>query len=433
MKNRNIILTTILFALGFFALPQRTQAVSPAPDGGYAGGNTAEGTNALLSRSTGTYNTAIGIFSLLSVTDSSFNTGVGAGALLSNTANENTATGAGALLSNSTGARNTADGTFALFNNSAGQDNTAIGDRALQNNTTDGNTAIGSGTLAANTSGGLNTAVGAATMPLNNTGSSNTAMGLNALFSNVSSDNNTAIGRGALGSSTDGHNTAVGFGALFAKTTGTDNVALGINAGSNLTSGSNNIYLGSLGVATEDNTIRIGEAGVQTSAFIRGIRGATIGANALPVLIDGTGQLGTISSSRRYKKDIKAMEQASKAILSLKPVTFHYKSDTKDTPQFGLIAEEVAEVNPDLVVRDENGEIYTVRYDQVNAMLLNEFLKEHKTVQEQGATIAELKKDFRATVAQLTARLEEQAAQIQKVSAHLEMKKPAPQMAANHP
>jgi hypothetical protein len=434
MKNRNIILTTILFALGSFALPQRTQAVSPAPDGGYAGGNTAEGTNALLSRSTGTYNTAIGIFSLLSVTDSSFCTGVGAGALLANTSGRNTATGAGALLSNIAGTNNTANGTFALFSSTAGNDNTAIGDEALLvANNADGNTAVGSFALGANTSGSLNTVIGAAAAITNTSGSSNTAVGLNSLFSNVSSDNNTAIGRGALGSSTDGHNTAVGFQALVAKTTGTDNVALGINAGSNLTSGSNNIYLGSLGVATEDNTIRIGEAGVQTSAFIRGIRGATIGANALPVLIDGTGQLGTISSSRRYKKDIKAMEQASKAILSLKPVTFHYKSDTKDTPQFGLIAEEVAEVNPDLVVRDENGEIYTVRYDQVNAMLLNEFLKEHKTVQEQGATIAELKKDFRATVAQLTARLEEQAAQIQKVSAHLEMKKPAPQMAANHP
>jgi trimeric autotransporter adhesin len=441
MKNRNIILTTILFTLGCFALPQGTQAVSPAPDGGYPGGNTAEGQNALLTLSTGQYNTAIGIFSLLSLTDSSFCTGVGAGALLANTSGRNTATGAGALLSNIAGTNNTANGTFALFSSTAGNDNTAIGDEALLvANNADGNTAVGSFALGANISGSLNTVIGAAAAITNTSGSSNTAVGLNSLFSNVSSDNNTAIGRGALGSSTDGHNTAVGFQALVAKTTGTDNVAVGINAGSNLTSGSNNIYLGSLGVATEDNTIRIGEAGVQTSAFIRGIRGATIGANALPVLIDGTGQLGTISSSRRYKKDIKAMEQASKAILSLKPVTFHYKSDKTGTAQFGLIAEEVAEVNPDLVVRDEKGEIYTVRYDAVNAMLLNEFLKEHKIVEEQQskidkqqANVAELKKDFRATVAQLTARLEEQAAQIQKVSAHLEMKKPAPQMAANHP
>jgi len=202
---------------------------------------------------------------------------------------------------------------------------------------------------------------------------------------------------------------------------------LGDSAGINLTTGSNNIDIGNLGVAGESNRIRIGSG--QTRTFIAGIRGRTTGnANAIPVLIDSAGQLGTISSSRRFKKEIKPMDQSSEDILALTPVTFHYKSDATGTPQFGLIAEEVAKVNPDLVVRDENGEIYTVRYEAVNAMLLNEFLKGHKTVQEQGATIAELKKE----IAALTSTVKEQAAQIQKVSAQLEVNKTVSQIVLNN-
>jgi hypothetical protein len=144
-------------------------------------------------------------------------------------------------------------------------------------------------------------------------------------------------------------------------------------------------------------------------------------------LIDSAGQLGTTSSSRRFKKEIKPMNNASEALLGLKPVIFHYKSDTRNTPQFGLIAEEVAVVNPDLVVRDRDGEIYTVRYEAVNAMLLNEFLKEHRTVKEQGATIAELKKD----IVGLAQTVKEQAAQIQKVSAQLGAGKTAVQVVNN--
>jgi len=171
---------------------------------------------------------------------------------------------------------------------------------------------------------------------------------------------------------------------------------------------------------------------VSGTCFIGNIRGVTTqNANALPVVIDRAGQLGTISSSQRFKRDIKPINKTSEAILSLNPVTFHYKSDNTGTPQFGLIAEEVAKVNPDLVVRDEKGDIYTVRYDAVNAMLLNEFLKEHRKVEEQEATIAQLKRDFGVTVAQLTARLDEQAAQIQKVSVQLEASKPAPQVVNN--
>jgi hypothetical protein len=149
------------------------------------------------------------------------------------------------------------------------------------------------------------------------------------------------------------------------------------------------------------------------------------------VVIDSAGQLGTASSSRRFKKEIKPMDQASEAILALKPVTFHYKTDKTDTPQFGLIAEEVAEVNPDLVARDENGEIYTVRYEAVNAMLLNEFLKERHKVQEQEATISHLRQDLQATTARLQKQIEALTAGLQKVSAHIEMSKPAPQTALN--
>ncbi len=181
-------------------------------------------------------------------------------------------------------------------------------------------------------------------------------------------------------------------------------------------------------VTTANNVICIGAvsgANVSNSCFIGNIRGVTTVNTAIPVLIDTVGQLGTASSSRRFKKEIKPMDSVSEAILALKPVTFHYKSDKTNRPEFGLIAEEVAEVNPDLVVRDENGEIYTVRYDAVNAMLLNEFLKEHRVVQEQEATITQLKKDFGATIAQLTARLDGQASQIQKVSARLAAASPS--------
>jgi hypothetical protein len=147
-----------------------------------------------------------------------------------------------------------------------------------------------------------------------------------------------------------------------------------------------------------------------------------------------------MSSSRRFKEEIKPMERASEALFALKPVTFHYKSDSTNTSQFGLIAEEVAEVNPDLVVRDDNGDIYTVRYDAVNAMLLNEFLKEHRKVQEQAGTIAELKStvaqqqmDFQATFAEQEKQIEAFASGLQKVNAQIEATKPDPKVAVNNP
>jgi uncharacterized coiled-coil protein SlyX len=213
-------------------------------------------------------------------------------------------------------------------------------------------------------------------------------------------------------------------------TSGDDNIALGNNAGLLLTTGNFNIDIGNPGLAGESSTIRIG-SNQQTRTFVAGIRGVTTGnANAIPVLIDSLGQLGTVSSSRRFKEEIKPMDQTSEAIHSLKPVTFHYKSDKTGIPQFGLIAEDVAEVNPDLIVRDQNGEIYTVRYDAVNAMLLNEFLKAHCKMQEQEATIARLKSTDakrEATIANQQKQIEALTAGLQKVSDQLELSKPAPQ------
>ena len=220
--------------------------------------------------------------------------------------------------------------------------------------------------------------------------------------------------------------------ALFFNTSGSKNIAIGLAAGANLTTGNNNIDVGNNGVGGESNTIRIGTQGTQTATFIAGIRGTPI-TGGIPVGVNSSGQLGVAPSSQRFKQNIQPMDKVSEALFALKPVTFRYKKeiDPAGTPQLGLVAEEVEKVNPDLVARDDEGKPYTVRYDAVNAMLLNEFLKEHRKVQEQEATITELKKNFRATVAQLTARRDEQAAQIQKVSAQLEVSKAAPQTALN--
>ncbi len=216
-----------------------------------------------------------------------------------------------------------------------------------------------------------------------------------------------AMGFQALHNNTIGGNTAIGNGALFKNTTGDSNTALGISAGSGVTTGTNVICIGSDG------------ANVNNSCFIGNIHGVTTAINdAIPVVIDSAGQLGTVSSSCRFKKDIATMEKSSEAILALRPVTFHYRTDAVNTAQFGLIAEEVAKINPALVLPDKEGKPYTVRYDAVNAMLLNEFLKEHRTVDE-----------LKATVAQQQKQLEALTAGLQKVSAKLELNKAAPQTA----
>ena len=397
VRSRSASILTAL-ALGAFGLSPKVQAVSPPPDGGYAGGNTAEGQNALLSLTTGGFNTAVGFLSLRSDTTGQFNTAIGAGTLFANTGDENTATGAGALLSNTTGAGNTANGVFALFSNTTGFSNTAIGEAALFFNTVgSGNTATGLNALQNNAGGTSNTADGVAALLSNTSGAANAAMGQDALSSNTAGSNNTAIGNGA---------------------------------GSNQTTGSNNVYIGAGAV---------GFAGENSACYIASIFSQT-SPSGIPVLINANGKLGTTTSSKRFKDEIKPMDKASEAIFALKPVTFRYKKDLdpEGTPQFGLVAEEVQNINPALVVRDREGKPYTVRYDQVNAMLLNEFLKEHKKVEKQEATITRLTNDFQTVSTQqrneiqlLSAQLKEQAAQIQKVSAQLETSQPASQVVNN--
>jgi hypothetical protein len=493
------LLIPLVFAC--FALLPRAQAVLPAPDGGYPGGNTAEGTNALLSRTSGVFNTAIGLNALLKDTTGSrntangvnalrlnttgtSNTAIGTNTLFVNSASNNTAIGADALFNNTTGFQNVATGYQALFSNTIGVQNTAVGYQALFSNVGsiggfsgfsntatgyqalfsniggDSNTATGVNALRSNTIGGSNVATGREALFNNTFGGVNTATGVNALFSNIGGFNNTATGVNALFSNTTGsnnvatgrdalsdnigglQNTAMGDFALSDNTTGSGNIALGNNAGANLTTGNSNIDIGNLGVADEASTIRIGSSGTQNRTFIAGIRGVATGIDALPVMIDSAGQLGTIISSKRFKKEIQPMDKASEVILTFKPVTFHYKSDNTGTPQFGLIAEEVAEINPDLVVRDADGEIYTVRYDQVNAMLLNEFLKQHRKVEKLEAAVAQQQKDFDAYAAQqqkdFQSKLAEQQNQIktlasglEKVSAQLEVKEPAPRTVLN--
>ncbi len=448
-------LIAVVLALGCFALSPTPNAfgVVPAPDGGYPGNNTAEGADALFSltsgidntglgfqalyrNNTGNFNTAEGYRSLYHNTTGGNNTATGVQALFSNTTgNYNTALGVNALYRNTTGRENTAAGLQALFNNTTGIQNTALGLSALYRNTTgESNTATGWQALFNNTIGNYSTANGYQALASQTDACCNTATGFRALLHNSTGSGNTAIGTEALfDNTTGGNNTAIGDQALSNNTTGRDNIALGDHAGENLTTGNNNIDIGTGGVAGESNTIRIGN--VQAATYISGISGKTAAGGAAVFVAPG-GKLGTVTSSRRFKKDIADMNAASETLLALRPVTFRYNPelDKAGIPQYGLVAEEVAEVNPDLVVRDEKGEIYTVRYEAVNAMLLNEFLKEHRKVQElkstavkQETTIAELKKDFRVTVAQLTARLEEQQSQIQKVSAQLELSRFTPQ------
>ena len=325
---------------------------------------------------------------------------------------------------------NTAEGQNALLslNVNAGTDNTAVGWWSLKNNVQgDFNTAIGSGALTNNT-GNANTAIGGAALFNNTTGGYNTAAGLLALFDNTDGDFNTAIGNHALRNNTAGNgNMAIGHAALFFNSTGNGNIALGNNAGLNVTTGSNNINIGNAGVAGESGFIRIGNN--HSFCFISGIYGRLASGGAA-VYIKSDGQLGTSTSSRRFKEKIKPMDKSSEAVLALKPVTFRYKKevDSDGITQFGLVAEDVEKVNPDLVVRDKEGKPYSVRYEQINAMLLNEFLKEHRKGEEDRATIAELKRE----IASLTATVKEQAAQIQKVSVQIELSKVPANVARNN-
>ena len=367
--------------------------------------NTAIGFNALFSNTTAEGNTATGWEALASTTTGSFNTATGSAALISNRGGSNTATGAEALLDNSTGFGNTATGGGAMALNTTGSFNTANGLAALFSNTT----------------GSSNVASGYQALYFNETGTENTATGPNALKDNRSGINNTANGSGALYLNRFGnHNTGIGFNALYSNRTDF-NIAVGAFAGENIKEGSYNIDIGHTGRRIDSNTIRIGTTGAQRDTFIAGISGVTV-ADGVGVIVGADGHLGTVVSSNRFKDSIKPMDKASEAILALKPVTFRYKHelDPDGIPQFGLVAEDVEKVNPDLVARDAQGKSYTVRYDAVNAMLLNEFLKEHRKNEEQQAIIEHQQKQIDA----LTAGL-------QKVSAQLELNKSAPQTVQN--
>ena len=362
----------VIATVSCLALSPIAQAVTPAPDGCYPGFTTAEGCNALSLLGSGAGNTGVGWYSLFLVGAGNFNTGVGAGTLALNTADSNTAVGAAALLLNTSGVENTAVGTDALVHN--------------------------------------------------DTGSFNEAMGVNALASNDSGFYNIAIGDDTLSNNVSGSaNIIVG----------------GFGAGFNIVAGSNNIYIGpgvsANGPFDESDTIRINDSapaagGATSQVFFAGIHGSTVGAVNSPVLVNPNGQLGTAVSSARFKKDIDRMGKTSEAIFSLRPVTFHYKGDTTNTAQFGLIAEEVAKVNPALIVTDKEGKAYSVRYEHINAMLLNEFLKEHKKVEAQQATIAELRStvarqqnSFQSRLAEQERRIEALASGLQKVSAQIEL------------
>jgi len=433
-----------LATLSAVVLLASTRAVAGA-DGGLPGGNTAEGDNALNSLTSGAGNTAMGDSALFSNTIGGANTAMGDSALFSNTTgnsntatgisalstnngNNNTADGAGALLSNSRGSNNTASGCEALYKNQIGSNNTAAGFQALQENVTGNqNTAVGYLALQKNTDNS-NTAVGYIALQNNTTGSQNTATGDDTLHRNTTGADNTATGFAALQDNSSGNfNTAVGVRALF-NNNGSSNIAMGASAGINLSTGSNNIDIGNLGFAGDSDTTRIGTpfnpstGNGQNRAFIAGIYNVNEGGTIKPVYINSNGQLGIQppASSARFKDQIKPMDKTSEAILGLKPVTFRYKSDSAGTPQFGLIAEEVAKADPNLVVRDDSGEIYTVRYDAVNAMLLNEFLKAHRRLEEQDYKL----KAQAAAISLQRQQIETLAASLEKVRDQVQASQP---------
>jgi uncharacterized coiled-coil protein SlyX len=451
-KSRNPVIGGFLLLLPLvcFGLAPMAQAVGPDTDGAIPGSNNGDGVGVLVSRTTGIWNTgtgfealnhltagnqntATGLRALFSDTNGGYNTATGVYSLFSNTSGFfNVGNGAYSLGNNTTGLHNTATGYAALYRNADGTDNTAAGFAALYHNTTAAfNCAFGEFALFNNLKAWTNNAFGVEALYNNLTGETNNAFGTGALFANTEGESNNAFGHLALENNTTGvWNNAFGYQALDSNVSGTGNTAIGDSAGLDIT-GDGNVCIGE-GVS--------GETGVSDSTYIRNVN-----TTAQPIVggVDGvtvdltTGKLGHGVSSRRYKEQIKPMDKASELLFSLKPVTYRYKKeiDPKQTLDFGLIAEEVAKVSPDLAVRDEKGQVSNVRYNAISAMLLNEFLKEHQQVVEQQATIAELK----STVAQqqkgmdvLTAQLKDQATQIQKVSAQIEMSRPVPKVVLNN-
>ena len=484
MKNQKI--TSVLVALVCSAvfstalakpLPTPTPTPTATPPLGEDRGNNnsaAENVDALNVNTTGQYMTAHGWHALSANTTGSNNTANGSYALSSNlTGWSNTAVGAYSLENNTSGSYNSAFGDSALWSNTTGLYNVAVGSNALADNTTGAaNIAVGESALSGNTTGGDNTALGEAALQNNTIGSGNVAVGSVALFYKTGASYqfqgaNTAVGYSALeytgapwgtGSGGDG-NTAVGdramlynvdgsfncaFGLLAlsadnGETDGIANTAIGNRAGYGLRTGVGNVYIGEQEMARD--------AGESYHTYIHNINTTSVsGGFADTVTVDlNTGLLGHLTSSRRHKEDIKAMDNASETLYRLKPVTYRYKKeiDRNQVLDYGLIAEEVAEVDPNLAIRNAKGEIETVRYSAINVMLLNEFLKEHKKVEEQQSTIAELKSKAEtqeATIAELnkgmgvlTAQFKEQTAQIQKVSRELEMRRPLMRVAFSNP
>ena len=484
MKNHKITAGLLLLACSavfstVLARPVPTPTPSPTPTpllGEDRGNNNsaAEDVDALNVRTTGSYNTAHGWHALSANTSGSGNTANGSYALSSNMAGaSNTAMGAYSLQNNTTGSDNVAFGHSALWSNTTGIWNVAVGTNTLGDNTTGvGNIAVGGDALSENTTGGENTAIGDAALQKNMTGSGNVAVGSVALFyksnasyqlqgantavgyralgytgapwgTGVGGDGNTAVGDRAMLYNVDGSfNCAFGLLALSADNGETDssaNTAIGNRAGYGLRTGVGNVYIGEQEMARDPNE--------SYHTYIHNINTTSVsGGFADTVTIDlNTGLLGHLTSSRRHKEDINAMKDASETLYRLQPVTYRYKKeiDRNQALDYGLIAEEVAEVDPNLAIRNAKGEIETVRYHAINMMLLNEFLKEHKKVEEQQATIAELKSKAaaqEATITQLnngmgdlTAQFKAQAAQIQKVSRELEMRRPLTRVAFSAP
>jgi hypothetical protein len=391
MKAHSAAMIVAAFVL---ALGSATYGAQP-PDvvSSDANTNTAMGTGALFNLTTGSQNTAAG-WQTLYYTTSGY---------------QNTAVGVNALLVNTVGYQNTAVGGFALSSNTTGFINSAFGSGALASNTTgSSNHAFGINALGQNTSGNDNSALGTSVLSSNTTGNTNSALGNYALAENTTGSENTASGVSALSSNTTGsHNTASGVGALSLNTTGSGNIALGDNAGYNLTIGSNNIDIGNLGLAGESGTIRIGAAGQHTKTLIAGIWGNQVRRGA-SVVVNSSGQLGVEESSERYKTDIASMDLNSTKTLQLRPVTYRLKTDPAGELQYGLIAEEVEQVFPELVVRDDAGQIEGVRYDRLAPILLNE-------VQQQQQKLAAQEEKLAAQAREL-GDLEQQFAQLQELN-----------------
>ena len=367
--------------------------------------NTNVGVNSLAAITSGVYNSAFGNYALWSTTTGNANAAVGYGALPYNTTgSNNTAVGAYALFANVTSSYSTATGYAALYVSTAPH-NSAFGAYALEFNTTGANnSALGYNALLTNSTGSQNTAVGTGALYSNTTASYNTASGNFALYLNTTGDHNNAAGYSALYHNTTGaYNNAMGVNALFSNTTGSNNTAMGQLAGYYLTTGSNNIDIGNKGKAGDNALIRIGTAGTQTAIYVAGVSGVNVTGGA-QVVVNSLGQLGVVSSSIRYKEDVRPMGDVSDRLLALRPVTFRYKKSDENgrkPEQFGLIAEEVAKVMPELVVYNQKGQPETVAYQTLAPLLVNELQREHARAEQQADALKAMQKELSALKAEV--------------------------------